>query len=285
MEAKEEHTNNDHAEDAGGRNGGGGIDPVLPDEVRIYVGNLPNRVSKGRLEEEFGRVANIKKIQIPRNGKYAFVDVETQEVAERVISELNGFVLEGSALRVELGNNAPRRGDKKGDRKTARTQNRIIITGLGSNTSWQDLKDVMRDIGGDVTFTSIKNGEGFAEFSSEGDVDKAIEKLDGTVIAGHRVTVRRDDQPDRDLERDQPGKKERRRDRRRGRRRSRSPERRRRDERRRSRGRRSPDDRSRRRDRDRDRERDRDSGRRRRASPSSGGSRSPPRRRHRSRSR
>jgi RNA recognition motif-containing protein len=295
MDERDEQTGGESEHQQQQHENGGGDDKKGANS-RVYVAGLPPKVTRQQLEDAFAPHAKILSTRVAKSGRYAFLDFESPDVAQRVIDAMNNYNLNGSNLIVEAGK-SEQRDDKrnKDGRKTARTKFRIIITGLNPNTSWQDLKDVMREAGGDVTFTSIKNNEGFAEFSTEPDRDNIVSKLDGTEINGYRVTVRRDDLVDRDLERDQPATRRddrRRRDHgggdRRRRQRSRSPSRRHRRsrERRRSRSRRSPDDR---RDRRREREggRDRDSGRARRRddSASSGsGSRSPPRRRRGSRS-
>jgi RNA recognition motif-containing protein len=257
------------------------------DNCRVYAANLPPRVLREDLEEAFAKIGKVTGVWIANNTKYAFIDYESQEIAERAVVEMDKHILNGNTLRVEMGKNTKRTElsrDNKDEprRRTARTKNRVVITGLGSSTSWQDLKDIMRNAGGDVTFTVVKNGEGFAEFGSETDVDRVISKLNDSEVNGQRVTVRRDELADRDLE--QPPRRDDRRrrdhDSRRRRPRSRSPRRARRSSRERRRSRqRSPDDRSRRKDRDvRDKESSR--GRRRDDSASSAsGSRSPPRRR------
>jgi len=185
---------------------GAGGNGEKKDRFRVYVANLPSRVTTDDLEQAFQKIGKVLGVLIPKSAKYAFVDYSVQEEAERAVTEMHQYVLNGSSLRVEMGKGEPRTlpGDK---RKTARTRNRVIVTGLSSGLSWQDLKDIMRETGGDVTFTSIKDSIGYAEFATEGDVDRAIAKLDGTEVRGSRVNVKRDEVADRDLERDQPSSK------------------------------------------------------------------------------
>ena len=52
----------------------------------------------------------------------------------------------------------------------------------------QDLKDFMRQAG-EVTFTNthhIRSGEGIVEFGSKGDMEYALDKLDGAELSGRR---------------------------------------------------------------------------------------------------
>jgi len=54
----------------------------------------------------------------------------------------------------------------------------VIITGLPSSASWQDLKDHMRRAG-DVIYSDVdRNGGGVVEFSSKEEMFRAIKKLD-----------------------------------------------------------------------------------------------------------
>lgn len=84
---------------------------------------------------------------------------------------------------------------QRAGRPPSRPRFRLRVTGMSQNTSWQDLKDVMRGTGGTVTFASVTVpfcGEGHAEFASEEELLQAIEKLDNTVLDGNKVEVRRD---------------------------------------------------------------------------------------------
>jgi len=71
-----------------------------------------------------------------------------------------------------------------------RTGYRIVVENLSSSTSWQDLKDYMRQAG-EVTYTNChdnRTGEGVAEFASRSDMEYALDKLDGAELGGRRWT-------------------------------------------------------------------------------------------------
>lgn len=59
---------------------------------------------------------------------------------------------------------------------------RVIVDDLPEGSSWQDLKDFIRTNGGEVKFTEIKNGKGVAGFETKEDAEKAIERLNNTVM-------------------------------------------------------------------------------------------------------
>merc|ERR1719367_549336 len=73
----------------------------------------------------------------------------------------------------------------------ARTGYRITVENMSSGTSWQDLKDFMRQAG-EVTYTNChqnRSGEGMAEFGSRGDMEHALDKLDGAELGGRRIRI------------------------------------------------------------------------------------------------
>ncbi|RBQ78830.1 hypothetical protein VDGD_10099 [Verticillium dahliae] len=73
------------------------------------------------------------------------------------------------------------------------------ITGLPTDTSWQDLKDFARQSSLDVVYSETGrdgNGRGFVEFETAADLRTAVEKLDGREFKGKPVNCVADTQPD-----------------------------------------------------------------------------------------
>merc|ERR1711934_762248 len=73
----------------------------------------------------------------------------------------------------------------------AKTGYRVVVENLSSSTSWQDLKDFMRQAG-EVNYTNThqnQSGEGVAEFGSRGDMEYALDKLDGSELGGRRIRI------------------------------------------------------------------------------------------------
>jgi len=76
-----------------------------------------------------------------------------------------------------------------------RTVFRMQISGIPSETSWQDLKDFARQPGLDVVYSETardRDGKGFVEFETSGDLKLAVDKLDGREFKGSRVTCTAD---------------------------------------------------------------------------------------------
>jgi RNA recognition motif-containing protein len=73
---------------------------------RLYVGNLPYDTGETQLQELFARAGTVDTVRVMRDmatGRargFAFVEMSTDEEAQRAISELNEFQLGGRGLTV-----------------------------------------------------------------------------------------------------------------------------------------------------------------------------------------
>lgn len=75
---------------------------------KLYVGNLPFSTDEKSLEDFFnkaGSVASVKIVKDPYNGRskgFGFVEMGSNEEAERAVAELNGVDMGGRNLKVDL---------------------------------------------------------------------------------------------------------------------------------------------------------------------------------------
>src|SRR5712691_1607939 len=73
---------------------------------KLYVGNLPYQTGEAELTELFSRAGTVERARIMRDmatGRargFGFVEMATDEEAQRAITELNEFKMEGRALVV-----------------------------------------------------------------------------------------------------------------------------------------------------------------------------------------
>ncbi len=73
---------------------------------KLYVGNLPYDTGEADLQELFGRAGTVETATVMRDmatGRargFAFVEMSTEEEAQKAIKELNQFQLGGRALTV-----------------------------------------------------------------------------------------------------------------------------------------------------------------------------------------
>ncbi|CAN8254841.1 unnamed protein product [Cochlearia groenlandica] len=176
----------------------------------IYVGNLPGDIRESEIEDlfyKYGRVVDIELKVPPRPPCYCFVEFEHARDAEDAIRGRDGYNFDGCRLRVELAHGG--RGQSSGDRRggysggggyggggrggggggsarfgaSRHSEFRVIVRGLPSSASWQDLKDHMRKAG-DVCFAEVTRDShgtyGVVDYTNYDDMKYAIRKLDDT---------------------------------------------------------------------------------------------------------
>ncbi|XP_059652390.1 serine/arginine-rich splicing factor SR30-like [Cornus florida] len=164
----------------------------------IYVGNLPGDIRESEVDDLFYKYGPIIDIDLkipPRPPGYAFVEFEDPHDAEDAIHGRDGYNFDGYRLRVELAHGG--RGSSSVDRYSTYSSGggrggvsrcsdyRVLVTGLPSSASWQDLKDHMRRAG-DVSFSQVfrdRDGmRGIVDYTNYSDMNYAIRKLDDTLF-------------------------------------------------------------------------------------------------------
>ncbi|XP_042436780.1 serine/arginine-rich splicing factor SR34A-like isoform X2 [Zingiber officinale] len=163
----------------------------------IYVGNLPIDIRESEVEDLFYKYGRIVEVQLknpPRPPGYCFVEFGSSRDAEDAVRGRDGYDFDGHRLRVELahggrGQSFPTgRGTRHGgggnkQGVSHRSDYRVMVRGLPSSASWQDLKDHMRKAG-DVCFAQVfRDGDGvmgLVDYTNSEDMKYAIRKLDDT---------------------------------------------------------------------------------------------------------
>ncbi|XP_055816666.1 serine/arginine-rich splicing factor SR30 isoform X2 [Solanum dulcamara] len=163
----------------------------------IYVGNLPGDIREREVEDLFYKYGPIVEIDLkvpPRPPGYAFVEFEDPRDADDAIRGRDGYDFDGHRLRVELARDG--RGSSSYDRYSSyssgsrgglsrRSDYRVLVSGLPSSASWQDLKDHMRRAG-DVCFSQVfrdRDGmRGIVDYTNYDDMRYAIKKLDDSLF-------------------------------------------------------------------------------------------------------
>ena len=83
---------------------------------RLYVGNLPYSASEDQLTELFSRAGKVDNVRVMRDmatGRargFAFVEMSTDEEAQKAISDLHEYQLEGRGLVVNEARPKPEGG-------------------------------------------------------------------------------------------------------------------------------------------------------------------------------
>lgn len=90
--------------------------PIQPN--KLFVGNLPFRTSEDELKQlfaEHGEVVSAKIIMDRATGRskgIAFIEFATEDDAKKAMEALNGFEMDGRALRIDLARQSQPRTDR-----------------------------------------------------------------------------------------------------------------------------------------------------------------------------
>jgi arginine/serine-rich splicing factor 4/5/6 len=132
--------------------------------TRLFVGKLPEKTSQEDLTVLFSKVGSVAQVDV-KSG-YGFVYFENPTDAHEAVVQLNGHLIDEQPIVVEHARTSNR--DSRGARPAKRLDLRIVVTGMDSKISWQDLKDWARQAG-DVTFTNVYSRDevikGIVEFA------------------------------------------------------------------------------------------------------------------------
>lgn len=155
--------------------------------TRIYVKNIPSRVVEDEFRDIFAPYGDVKLVRLLQG--YGFIVFDHAENAQRAIDALNGTDLfgESEAVIVELS---------KPKEQTPRF--RAVVLNISPNTSWQDLKDFVRNAGFEVLFSVIdrdRDATGIVEFASQEELERGIAELTGRDLDGAQVTLEVDTRP------------------------------------------------------------------------------------------
>ena len=83
---------------------------------KLYVGNLPYETGEAELQELFSRAGNVDSVKVMRDmatGRargFAFVEMSTDDEAQKAISELNNYQVGGRGLTVNEARPKPEGG-------------------------------------------------------------------------------------------------------------------------------------------------------------------------------
>ncbi|PPD81488.1 hypothetical protein GOBAR_DD21567 [Gossypium barbadense] len=148
----------------------------------IYVGNLPLDVKEWEIEDLFYKYGHILDIELKlpsRPPGFCFVEFEDPLDAEDAIRGRDGYNFDGCRIRVEFAHGG--RGQSSRHDYGGGSSRGVVVRGLPSSASWQDLKDHMRKAG-DVCFAEVhQDGDGamgIVDYTNYDDMKYAIRKLD-----------------------------------------------------------------------------------------------------------
>jgi arginine/serine-rich splicing factor 4/5/6 len=162
--------------------------------AKIFIGNVSSRTRERDLERLCEKYGDLRSFSLNRNG-FAFVEFEDHYDAEDAIRAIDGRDLDGRDLTCEKA-----RGRGRSDVGTGQVGGRvrgskefcIRVEGIGSRTTWKELKDFARK-SGRVEYADIWNEGsrkyGIIKYDNYGDFKDALDNLDDTKLDGSYVRL------------------------------------------------------------------------------------------------
>uniref|UniRef100_A0A3Q4MF47 Serine and arginine rich splicing factor 7a n=1 Tax=Neolamprologus brichardi TaxID=32507 RepID=A0A3Q4MF47_NEOBR len=87
-------------------------------DCKVYVGDLGNGAAKGELERAFSYYGPLRSVWVARNPPgFAFVEFEDPRDAEDAVKGMDGKILCGSRVRVEMSTGLSRKGRGRPSRR------------------------------------------------------------------------------------------------------------------------------------------------------------------------
>jgi len=176
----------------------------------IYL-KMPERDVE-KFFKSYGRVSNVI-----LKGGYGFCEFDDLRDAQDAVKDLDGKTWMGARVKIQFSRDSKShdRRDRsrspqirKGNPPGRKTGYKVIVENLSSRTSWQDLKDFMRQAG-EITYTNThhqRSGEGVVEFGSQSDMEYALDKLDDAELDGRRIKLIEENKKSRSRSRERSGR-------------------------------------------------------------------------------
>lgn len=182
------------------------IDPDRVESRSLYVKNLNFQTTNETLQKHFsdliksGKIKSVKVQKHNKNGKmvstgYGFIEFDSVETASNVCRELQGTILDGHALSLQICRiKKSEEVSKKKDKELSTTK--LIIRNVAFEATVKDLRQLFSPFGQIKSLRlPIKQGghRGFAfvEFVTKQEAENAIQGLKGTHFYGRNLTLER----------------------------------------------------------------------------------------------
>ncbi|KAK7265612.1 hypothetical protein RJT34_33234 [Clitoria ternatea] len=191
----------DETEDSeeGDKDGEGGFDEP-PQEVKIFVGNLPFDVDREKLASLFAQAGTVEVAEViydrnsQRSRGFGFVTMRTLEEVEKAVQMFSGYDLDGRVLTVNKA--APRGERPERQQRNFGSSLKVYVGNLPWDVDDTRLEQIFSEHGkvenARVVYdreSGRSRGFGFVTMASETDMNDAIAALDGQSLDGRAIRV------------------------------------------------------------------------------------------------
>ncbi|XP_075238299.1 RNA-binding protein lark isoform X2 [Lycorma delicatula] len=143
---------------------------------KIFVGNLVDKTTSADIRPLFEKYGKVVECDVVKN--YGFVHMENEESGRDAIQNLNGYLVNGTAMKVEAATS------RKGP-QTATTK--LFVGNLSDNIKAPQVRALFSKYGTVVECDIVRN-YGFVHIDTN-DVNNCIKELNGFVVDGEPIKV------------------------------------------------------------------------------------------------
>ncbi|KAB2630868.1 29 kDa ribonucleoprotein A [Pyrus ussuriensis x Pyrus communis] len=179
-------------------------------DLKLFVGNLPFSVDSAQLAGIFESAGNVQMVEViydkttGRSRGFGFVTMSSVKEAESAARQLNGYELDGRALRVNYGPPPPRTEDSsfrgargpRGGGGGYDSNNRLYVGNLAWGVDNLALENLFSEQGKVLEAKVVydrdsgrSRGFGFVTYDTADEMNNAIESLDGVDLNGRSIRV------------------------------------------------------------------------------------------------
>lgn len=144
---------------------------------KLFIGNLDEKTQATELRPLFEKYGTVVECDVVKN--YGFVHMETEQQGRDAIQNLNGYVLNDYAIKVEAA---------KSRRAPNTPTTKIFVGNLTDKTRAPEVRELFQKFGTVVECDIVRN-YGFVHLDCVGDVQDAIKDLNGRVVDGQPLKV------------------------------------------------------------------------------------------------
>jgi len=178
--------------------------PGNKSRTTVYVGNLSYETTWQGLKTLMRRAGNVSHVEVAQRpngqskgwGTVEFADVKS---ANRAIKTLNESELDGRTIFVRFDKNGDGVSEARSNSSSSSSSGtRVHVGSLSFDTTWQQLKDFMKQAGrvvrADITTrpNGTSRGWGLVEFETAKGAKRACNQLNGKTLDGREITVKPD---------------------------------------------------------------------------------------------